>query len=347
MKTVFSVIIPVYNMEQHLERCLDSIVAQDYTELEVILINDGSTDSSGEICDRYAQNDSRFQVIHQNNGGVSSARNSGLDKATGDYISFIDPDDWIESGMYETLNKYLQNKDIDILRFNAYRQGEIVNQLPFKGEYSAEKLEKEVMLPLIGSPTFGGMFILGVLWLHLYRREIIEKYHIRFNTDLRRCEDRLFTLTAVLHSRKMFFTDYTPYHYEVYDDSLSNKYDSLRWEQELIYLDELKKEYSECKPAEFLEDANQRIYSEYLLRAITSVNNEFFSKNNSNFRRKYLNTRKIIGNPFVRESIKKTKKEKSSLKGTITWVLIQYNLPLLLSIFNTIIVYKNKILPNG
>ncbi|HJA50079.1 MAG TPA: glycosyltransferase, partial [Candidatus Fusicatenibacter intestinipullorum] len=94
-KVKISVIIPVYNVEKYLKRCLDSVINQTYKNLEIILIDDGSTDNSGKICDEYAQKDERIIVIHKENGGVSSARNKGLDICIGDYISFIDSDDWI------------------------------------------------------------------------------------------------------------------------------------------------------------------------------------------------------------------------------------------------------------
>lgn len=334
-------------MERLLSRCLDSIINQTYKELEIILIDDGSTDSSGNICDAYAQQDYRIQVIHQQNSGVSSARNAGLEIATGDYISFIDPDDWVESNMYETLIQHVQNKDIDILRFNAYRKGEIVNQLPFHGLYSGQQFENEVVLPMIGAEKFGGMFILGVLWLHLYRREIIERNHIRFNQALRRCEDRLFTLTAVLHAQNMLFIDSAPYHYEVNEGSLSNKYDPQRWQQELIYLKELETEYKKCKVETFIKESDKRIGGEYLLRAVTSINNEFFSDNKNGFFDKYNNTKTIINNPYVKKAVQDTPREKSSLKGKITLGLIRYRMPLLLSLFNTVLLYKNKIRGNG
>ena len=239
MSIYISVIIPIYNAEKYLPRCLDSIINQTYSNLEIILINDGSSDASGNICDSYAKEDSRVKVIHQSNAGVSAARNAGLDIATGDYISFVDPDDWIESNMYEVLVGTIQDKEIDILRFNAYRKGEIINKLPFRGEYSNKELEEKILLPLIGAEKFGGMFILGVLWLHLYKREVIEDNHIRFNPQLRRCEDRLFTLSSIIHAKSILFVDEVLYHYEVYDNSLSNRYDPERWEQELIYLSSL------------------------------------------------------------------------------------------------------------
>lgn len=343
MTPTISIIIPIYNMEQFLGRCLDSVVNQTYSSLEIILVNDGSTDSSGDICHTYAQKDNRIKVIHQVNSGVSSARNAGLDAATGDYISFVDPDDYIELNTYETLIPYLAN-DIDILRFNAKRKGEILNWLPFKGEYSGERFEQEIVLPMIGSEKFGGMFILGVLWVHLFKRDLIEKNHIHFNKELRRCEDRLFTITTMLHANKMFFIDDILYHYQVNDESLSNRYDPIRWEQELIFLDDLKKKYFETKSLSFIIKANQRISNDYVLRAITSINNEYFTNNDNSFCQRYKNIKKIINNPNTRLSIKYIQREKSGLKGDLIIGMIKYRLILLLNLFNSLILYKNKVL---
>lgn len=343
MNLNISVIIPVYNIERFLPRCLDSIVNQTYKRLEIILVNDGSTDASGNICDSYAQQDKRIKVIHQANAGVSAARNAGLGVATGDYISFVDPDDWLENNMYEILEKATRNGDIEVIRFNAYRKGEVINQLPFQGEYSGKVLEEKILLPLIGAEKFGGMFILGVLWLHLYKREIIEENHIRFNNRLRRCEDRLFTLSTIIHAKNILFLNDVLYHYEVYENSLSNKYDPERWEQELIYLDELKAKYHTHKPEKFFDEADKRLSGEYLLRAITSINNEFFSDNRNSFFQKYRNTKTIINNENVRIAIKEVPKEKSGLKGKIILAAIKYKQPFLLSLFNTAILLKNRI----
>lgn len=100
---LISVIVAVYNIEKYLSRCIDSILAQTYKELEILLVDDGSTDSSGKICDVYAEKDSRIHVIHRENGGLSAARNTGIDQATGEYIAFVDGDDWLEPIMYQTL----------------------------------------------------------------------------------------------------------------------------------------------------------------------------------------------------------------------------------------------------
>ena len=103
MNSLISVIVPVYNVEDYLDRCIESIINQTYKNLEIILVDDGSTDSSGKKCDEYALRDGRIKVFHKENGGVSSARNMGLDIATGDYIGFVDSDDLLEHNMYEML----------------------------------------------------------------------------------------------------------------------------------------------------------------------------------------------------------------------------------------------------
>ncbi|MDE6946071.1 MAG: glycosyltransferase, partial [Anaeroplasmataceae bacterium] len=112
-KGIISVIVPIYNTEPYLNRCIDSIIKQTYRNLEIILVNDGSTDRSGEICDAYEKADNRVKVIHKRNGGLSSARNSGLEILNGKYIGFVDSDDYIAADMYETLLACMDD-DVDI-----------------------------------------------------------------------------------------------------------------------------------------------------------------------------------------------------------------------------------------
>lgn len=343
MQPLISVIVPIYNAEKYLVRCLDSLIMQDYRNLEIILVNDGSSDRSPVICDEYAVRDSRIKVIHKINAGVSEARNSGLDIATGDYIHCTDSDDWVEPYTFTVLAGTVTDSPCDIVRFNAYNSSrQIINALPFRGVYEGKALE-EVALSYMGAPKLGGMFILGVPWLYLFSRKLIEDNNIRFNKELRRCEDRLFTLTAILYSQKVTFIDDVLYNYETSGDSLSNKYDPIRWEQELYYLSELKKEYTGIRSQEFVNEANKRLDSEYLLRAMTSINNEFFSDNKNKFSLRYSNTKKIVNTPDLIKSVKYIQKEKLGLKGDILVWLIKHRQAFWLSLFNTLILYKNKI----
>ena len=152
-----SVIVPVYNVEQYLERCVDSIINQTYTNLEIILVNDGSTDSSGKLCDELAKKDKRIRVIHKENGGLSDARNRGVDEAESDLVGFIDSDDYIDRDMYEILLKNLNNTDADLSMcalydvYNNTPEAQVTNKETW--ELSSEQAIKMVMEAKILSVT--------------------------------------------------------------------------------------------------------------------------------------------------------------------------------------------------
>ncbi|UOK56378.1 glycosyltransferase [Bacillus sp. OVS6] len=109
-----SIVVPIYNVEKYLHKCIDSILSQNFTDLEIVLVNDGSTDSCGRICDEYSIKDNRVKVIHKKNGGLSDARNTGIEISTGDFIGFVDSDDWVEPNMYETLYNLCISNSADI-----------------------------------------------------------------------------------------------------------------------------------------------------------------------------------------------------------------------------------------
>lgn len=164
---LLSVIVPVYNVEQYLSQCLDSIVGQTYSNLEIILVNDGSTDSSGAICDEYSRRDSRIRVIHKENGGQGSARNLGLATATGDYVSFIDSDDWIDLCMYESaVSIFSHNPQFALVRYGV------------RGKESFERLNTERIIrfqgdEIISSYANGGCD--GIMCSSVYRMEIFKE----------------------------------------------------------------------------------------------------------------------------------------------------------------------------
>ena len=152
-----SVIVPVYNVEQYLERCVDSIINQTYTNLEIILVNDGSTDNSGKLCDELAKKDERIRVIHKENGGLSDARNRGIDESESDLVGFIDSDDYIDSDMYEVLLKNLNDTDADLSMcalydvYNNTPEVQVTNKETWK--LSSEQAIKMVMEAKILSVT--------------------------------------------------------------------------------------------------------------------------------------------------------------------------------------------------
>ncbi len=173
---MISVIVPIYNVEKYLSKCIDSIANQSYRDLEIILVDDGSTDSSGAICDEYAKNDNRIVVIHKQNGGLSSARNAGLDVANGEYIGFIDSDDYIHQEMYSKMLKSIKNENADlcICCFEyVYENSEQakIDVSPFDKASTFSK--DEILLKMIGSSSDSVQYITAVN--KLYKREIFSE----------------------------------------------------------------------------------------------------------------------------------------------------------------------------
>ncbi len=169
MNSLVSIIIPVYNVEGYIARCIESVINQTYNKLEIILIDDGSSDNSGKICDEYARKDTRIKVIHKENGGVSSARNAGLDVATGEYIGFVDSDDYIDVNMYECLVNSIKYSGCSIVVCGYH-------ELLGGAIRDVEICEKETSIPgregiirLIEDKTYR-----GYLWNRLYKRELFD-----------------------------------------------------------------------------------------------------------------------------------------------------------------------------
>ena len=206
-----SLIIPVYNVEKGLYKCLDSILNQTFQDFEAILINDGSTDSSGDICDIYAQKDQRIKVIHQKNSGIGGARNTGLLAATGKYIAFSDPDDFIEPGMLEALYRSAETEQSQLV-VCGYFKDEISNGIivdrkvvcNFSGETFLERMV-----------TLHKNTLLFMVWNKLFIRKIIETNHLQFsNMQLR--EDTVFLYAYCEHVDQISFVPTPYYHYLKY-----------------------------------------------------------------------------------------------------------------------------------
>lgn len=170
-------IIPVYNVEQYIGQCLDSLISQSYTSLEIILVNDGSTDDSPRICEQYAQRDSRIRVIHKANGGQASARNEGIRLAKGEYLSFIDSDDWVEPTMYEeAMAEFVQDEHLSVVRFGlreCYPDGLIEEEHCPK---CPALLEGENILKAYGTP----IGLNGVMCTAIYKRSVFDNYKLMY-----------------------------------------------------------------------------------------------------------------------------------------------------------------------
>lgn len=214
-----SVIVPVYNVENYLCRCVDSILGQTYTDFELILVDDGSPDNCGAICDEYAAKDNRIVVIHKENGGLSAARNAGLDAATGKYIYFLDSDDSIKSNLIETVVPYFES-GADLVVFNHERVHPDGLVIPCVHELGTYALSEENRVGFY-TKTLLSYSIGWEAWNRMFRRDTIETYHLRF-VDNRRifAEDMYFCLCYCAHVQKIISIPQSLYYYTVREDSI-------------------------------------------------------------------------------------------------------------------------------
>lgn len=213
-----SVIIPVYNAEKFLKNCLDSLKIQTYKNLEFILIDDGSTDGSAEICKSFCLEDSRFIYVHQDNSGVSAARNKGISLASGEYIGFCDSDDWVEPDMYESLHKLITDNNVDMAccAFFVEKQGN--SNKPEDDEKPIVADVQDVLLDII----FDGTRVGGVeLWTKLFKREILSG--IKFREDIAIGEDAVMMFDALLKCTSIAYVRLFKYHYVFNESSACNR----------------------------------------------------------------------------------------------------------------------------
>lgn len=226
-----SVIVPVYKAEHYLARCVDTLLAQTFDDFEVILVDDGSPDNSGAICDEYALKDKRVRVIHQPNAGVSMARQKGLDNARGEYVIHADPDDWVEPDMLKELYAKAKEEDADMVICDFY------------GHYGGKVVyERQQPSSLDHNTVLCDMFkhLLGSCWNKLVRRVCFLKFDIHFSEGVSFCEDLLINSTLLRHNIKVAYLPNAFYHYDccINSNSLVRKktYATFEKDKRLILL---------------------------------------------------------------------------------------------------------------
>lgn len=211
MRPMVSIIVPIYNAEQYLRRCVDSILNQEYTDFELLLVNDGSTDASGDICEEYGDKDPRVIVIQKENTGVSDSRNRALDRARGKYLQFLDSDDWITPDATRLFVRAAEEYGCDMVISDFYRV--VGERLSTKGDIEEEGVltREEFAAHMMENPAD---FYYGVLWNKLYRRDIVEEHNLRMDTDINWCEDFMFNLEYIRYA-KVFYALHAPIYYYV------------------------------------------------------------------------------------------------------------------------------------
>lgn len=210
MTPLVSIIVPIYNAEKNLKKCIDSILNQAYKELEVILLDDGSSDTSGQICNEYALLDTRVNVVHKENTGVSDTRNQGISMAKGEYIQFLDSDDWITPDATASLVRAATEHVCDLVITDFYR---VVNErVSQKGAIEEEGLMDRLTFAtnMMQNPAD---FYYGVLWNKLYKRSVIEEHQFKMDSEISWCEDFMFNLEYIRHIQSIYVLKIPIYYY--------------------------------------------------------------------------------------------------------------------------------------
>lgn len=210
-----SILVPAYNVEKYVSQCLESIVNQTYRNLQIVVVDDGSTDATGKICDKYAEEDSRVEVFHVSNGGVANARNILLSKIKGEYFLFIDSDDWIEQDTIEVLLNEMLNRNVDLIGYdcvNSDASSKIDSSHTIEMVYDKDGFIHEYLKH---------NKINGALWNKLFKTSLVRKN--RFREDISYGEDALFCWQLIKNINSVLITNIPKYNHRIHDESLSHR----------------------------------------------------------------------------------------------------------------------------
>lgn len=312
MKSVrISVIVPVYNAIEFLEKCIDSIINQTEKSLEIILVDDGSTDGSDYLCDTYAMRDNRVKVIHQKNAGVSAARNAGLEEARGSYIGFVDSDDWIHHNMYERLFQEAVKSQAEIVMCDAttmYSNGrtekDTIQQVSNNTVLVHSKMTPQLLLEMAGAT-----------WRCIYSSELIKSNSIIFPIGVKFSEDRIFNIYAMGYANKLCYIKESYYMRVVNLQSAVHRFHE-------DYFECMKNSAHYTKRAIIDAWNNDEIYqqaylSQFIGGSLNAINNYFYKTSTLSFRQRREAVDKICDDIDLREAIKKS--DGGGIRGK--WIL--------------------------
>lgn len=297
-----SVIVPVYNSAAFLRPCVDSILAQTFSELELILVDDGSTDESPAICDAYANQDPRVISVHQVNAGAAAARNHGLDLATGTYITFVDSDDYIDPDMYEKMMAVNTEYNCDLVICDCFKEfaaGRTLytHELP-GGFYDRERMKREYFPQLLMTKTVEYPVTISNCLL-LTRREIIESQKIRYPEGIRFSEDLLFGAEIGYAASSFYYLKgYAPYHYRQNPSSVTHTAYRDKWPMLLDLHGRIAKAFGEKSEFDFQPQIDLCL----LFFVYLAIGN--LRSSSAPLKTKICQTRALLSNSLVRQTLK-------------------------------------------
>ncbi|MBQ8248240.1 MAG: glycosyltransferase [Lachnospiraceae bacterium] len=330
-----SIIIPVYNAQEYLRRCLDSIQQQTFSDFEAILINDGSKDKSLEICVEYSEKDKRFKIINQDNMGPSHARNRGIDEATSKYLAFVDSDDYIASNMLEELYVAAESSSADLTICGFYstsgnEEGSIYYTKYAPGVYCGEELKK-IAADALNVDAVGN--IRPYSGIRLVKKDCLESPRLRFNAEIYRSEDYLLWSTLFARTRSVcLITDKPLYYYVVNQTSITHRYIENYWQMAKMIYHELKSVYADDAVAQ------DRLNIMLMRRAYMSLHIAALAENQKQL---YRDVRSVLTDKDLRLVIRQIPFKKGISSAKIPYILLKFRFYFIIKLIYIFKYFKN------
>lgn len=336
-----SVIVPVYNVEKYLEQCVDSIRNQELKELEIILVDDGSKDHSSMICDEYAKKDSRIKVIHKANGGLMSAWKVGFKEATGEYIGFVDSDDWIDPDMYRKLYDAVKVNRADIALCGWIREGQNKHEKEKiyldTGMYNRSALEETVFPKMLNFGKMLERYISPNRVTKLFKRELIEKNFPYYDEGISIGEDLIASFSAILDADSIYvLADFFPYHYRLNEESLMEKLDFNFYKKSLRMNNQFRKIIEEKK----IEEFDLQLNNDLLSLAFWGIERAVRADAGKKDKLQYIQD--IFKNLEFKRALKKQTLSKNNKKCAIYIIISRFGWVNILYIFISKLVLKKR-----
>lgn len=325
---LISIIIPVYNVEKYLEQCINSVLNQDYKKIEIILVNDGSTDGSGELCDKYASQYSNIKVVHKENAGLGMARNTGLEHISGKYVVFLDSDDYIDADLISKLYNGMQKNNVDMCKSGFRRitdQKEILAIVEYENKiYNGDKAKAELLPRMIGSLPDKKDSIEMSACATMYTSEIIKRNKVEFPSERQYIsEDLVFNMQYMQYSKGACTISYVGYNYRLNPASLTQRYREDRFEAFCFFYKEIKRMLMESGYSKDITLRLQRMFFIYLRMAIGQEKKKV---SGFNMKKSVSNIKKICGDKLVRQILKEYPINKIGFKQRIFLYLLKYKM---------------------
>ncbi|MDD5021037.1 MAG: glycosyltransferase family 2 protein [Endomicrobiaceae bacterium] len=318
-RDLISVIVPIYKTEKYLRRCVESILIQTYKKLEIILVDDGSPDKCPKICDEYAKKDDRIKVIHKENGGLASARNAGLDIATGCYISTVDSDDWIECQTYETVMVIMQRHNPDLIKWGYYKVSGKNKRIPKKINYTSGLLygddKEKFLLDTLSSQAMGNNVVTC-----LFKREIIVNKRLHIPENISMEEDLYFLTSYLLNCNNVYILpNVFLYNYFQNQRSITKSYSDKYRDSILIAVKEMKQLLKKTS------NSSENLYKAYMSHLVETI---FYlimiiEKSNKPLSEKEQELKEFIMNPDIRPYISNLPIKKYSFYKVVIFYLVK------------------------